>query len=421
MKRHMMVLGAAITVSLGLAQACLAETCSDHALGVGHHDPTLSSPQIHKHREGVIVPLGPTGPTMPLSSINVTAETTFQSCSVRNFTVNVRAEFVVGPPHNDSNAAFAVAFPLTTHALYGAHNEFKGIAVTINNTEVPYRVAMDHRLWHIVQGEVWYKGRRINRAVHPLLANAKDLNIVAPHLVARGYDLIIYWHYPAASVTAANTSRMAVSYTSNTDDFSGCCDEVHDPTKSSDPHHFYFDLSNARYWRGPRACTVTLKDSSSALWSSVPTTDMQTTFTHNSIILTSDPASTNAELEDLAVPTQPAVFGVDPRRWPIPSPAIQTFTLSWKGGTASNLIDHAVVDRIEPVGGIDVHASLPITLSPHNPTDTFTAAVMPPLASLAYIGCASPCGAIASPDTIWRSGICGRCRPPAHRRVGRLQ
>jgi len=376
------VLGLAILVGFCLAPALVAaESCEDHGLRASDADPT-SSPQIHKHREGVIVPLGPTNSAMPLNSINVTAEATFFSCMVRNFIVNVHAEFVLGPPDNETNAAFAVAFPITTHALYGDHNRFRDITVTVDGVQVPPRAAMDYRLWNLVQNEVWYKGRLVNHAIHPLLADAKDLNIVAPHLVARGYDLIIYWHVPAASIS--NTSRMVVEYTSNTDDFSSCCHEVRDPALSSDPHHFYFDLSNARYWRGPKSCTVTLKDSTTALWSSVPTTNMQTTFTNDSIILTSDAASTNLELEDLAVPAQPAVFGSFPRQWPVPPPPVQPFRLSWRGGT-SGRIDHAVVDRIEPVGGISVNARLPITLSEEHPSETFEASYMPPIAELAYI------------------------------------
>ncbi|HPD31587.1 MAG TPA: hypothetical protein PLL20_16465 [Phycisphaerae bacterium] len=375
-------LGLAILIDLCLLPVLsAAQSCEDHGTRASNTDP-VSSAQIHKHREGVIVPLGPTGSATPLTSINVTAEATFFSCMVRNFIVNVRAEFVLGPPDNESNNAFAVAFPITTHALYGDHNRFRDITVTVDGTPVSARAAMDYRLWKLVQNEVWYQGRLVNHAIHPLLADAKDLNIVAPHLVARGYDLVIYWHVPAASIS--NTSRMVVTYTSNTDDFSSCCHEVRDPALSSDPHHFYFDLSNARYWRGPKSCTVILKDSATALWSSVPVTNMDTTFTEDSIILTRDPAGPDAELEDLAVPAQPAVFGSFPRRWPMPPPPVQTFTLSWRGGT-SGFIDRAVVDRIEPVGGIRVNAKLPMTLSKEHPSETFLASFMPPIADLAYI------------------------------------
>ena len=379
----------AVLVLAAVSGWCLAPAAADAS--VDNHsqlplaDDGSSSPNIHKHREGVILPLGPTVSAVPLTSVDVEAEAAFFSCMVRNLIINVRAEFTLGPPTADTNAGFAVAFPITTHALYGDHNQFRDITVTVNNAEIACRVAMDHNLWSTWGGELKYKGRVVNNAVHPLLEDTKDLNLVAPHLVARGFDLVVYWHMPPVSTGAAN--QVVVEYTSNSNDFSGCCNEVRDCTYGSDPYHFYFDLGNARYWRGPTSARVVLRDSQSGEWASVPTTDMTTTTTADTIELTTDPASVNAALEDIAVPAQPAVFGVDPRRWPNttdPPAATQGFTLSWLGGDGG-MINQAVIDQIEGVGGILVNANLPMVLSEHNPTDDFWASFMPPLPELAYI------------------------------------
>src|SRR5690606_10876296 len=112
------VASAALLISFLVPNLLAASTCADHKIRLA--DRTVgddlsgakgSSLQIHKHREGVIVPLGPTGPALPLSSINVEATAGFFSCMARNFIVDVRAEFILGPAENNSsNAAFGVAF-----------------------------------------------------------------------------------------------------------------------------------------------------------------------------------------------------------------------------------------------------------------------------------------------------------------------
>ena len=98
---------------------------------------TDSSPCIHKHREGVIVPVEPANSVPPLLSVNVDAEATFFSCEVRNFIVNVKAEFqVAGMPDTETNANLAVALPITTHALYGDHNRHREIRVYVENMRI---------------------------------------------------------------------------------------------------------------------------------------------------------------------------------------------------------------------------------------------------------------------------------------------
>jgi len=376
------VVGWCIAPSVVLAD----QSCSDHGVvPIGTEDETLSSPCIHKHREGVILPLGPTvsASAMPLSSIDVEAEATFFSCMVRNFIINVRAEFVLGPPTADTNAAFAVAFPITTHALYGDHNQFRDITISVDNAAIPYRVAMDYAVWSTMGGQLSYKGRLVNYAVHPLLEEAKDLRLIAPHLVARGFDLVLYWHMPVPSASYPN--RILIEYTTNSNDFSGCCHEVRDCTYGPAAYHFYFDLSNARYWRGPTSCRVLLRDSDTAQWSSVPTTELETVCTADTIELTSDPSGVNLLLEDLAVPAQPAVFDIWPRRWPQPMPPpVQDFTVSWLGG-AGGMIDGAVIEDIPSTPNIIVHADLPIRLDAHNPSEDFWASFMPPIPEPSYV------------------------------------
>ncbi len=364
------------------------QPCGDHDdTRVGGDDNTLSSPCIHKHREGVILPLGPTVSAIPLSSIEVDAEATFFSCMVRNFIVNVRAEFVVDLSVSTTNARMPMAFPITTHALYGDHNQFRDITISVDNAEIAYRVAMDYGVWSTWDGQLSYKGRVVNYAVHPLLERARDLRIVAPHLVAKGFDLVLYWYMPHPS---SISNHIVIEYTSNSDDFSGCCHEVRDCAISSDPYHFYFDLSNARYWPGPTSCHVVLRDSGSAQWASVPMTDMATVCTEDTIELTSDASTVNVPLEDLAVPVQPAVFDCWPRRWPQPTPPpIQDFTVSWLGG-AGGMIERAVIDRIPSTPNILVHADLPFVLDEHNPSEDFWACFMPPIPEPSYldvVGC----------------------------------
>jgi hypothetical protein len=369
----------------GLAEAY----CEEHDATRLGGDNGYSSPCIHKHREGVLLPLGPTNVAVPLISINIDAEATFFSCHVRNFIVNVKADFVIDVSSSPTDAPLPVAFPITTHALYGDHSHFRDIMVSIGNVQIPYRVAMDYAVWNISSDGLRYKSRLVNHLVHPLLENAKDLRLIAPHLAAKGYDLVLYWYMPSPG-SASN--HIIIEYTSNNNDFSDCCREVHQCTYGNDPYHFYFDLSNANYWPGPKQCRVTLRDSGSAQWTGVPKTNMHTETTPDTIILTSSPA--NIHLEDIAVPVQPAVFDCWPRNWSENPSTVQEFTLSWLDG-APGMIDSAVIDQIIPTQGIVVYADLPIILDEKNPSGTFTASYMPPIPELTYFdvigkGCRGP-------------------------------
>ncbi len=346
-------------------------------------ETSLSSPCIHKRREGVIVPLKPANTVPSLLSVNVDAEATFFSCRTRNFTVNVAATFqVAGVPEGGPSANLAVAMPITTHSLYGDHNQFREVAVFVDNVRIRYSVAIDRSVYETAGDELRCKGRLINHAVHPLLAGAEDLRVVAPDLVAKGFDMVIYWWMDLSGYR----SRLArVEYTSNSNDFSDCCKEVAACTYGSDPHYFYFDLSNARFWPGQTQCRVALHDSKSAEWSAVPMVKMLTETSPDGIELTS---VNNANvLEDLAVPAQPAVFDIWPRIWPpyiiaIYPPPLQPFETHWIGG---DMIDQALIETIPATDPIRVHADLPFRLDERTPVARFEAGFKPPVEAPAYI------------------------------------
>ncbi|UCD29191.1 MAG: hypothetical protein JSV03_01525 [Planctomycetota bacterium] len=154
--------------------------CEEHDTTRTGEDDSSSSPCIHKHREGVLLPLGPTNVAVPLTSIDINAEATFFSCHVRNFIVNVRAQFVIDMSSSPTDAPLPVAFPITTHSLYGDHSHFRDITISIGNVQIPYRVAMDYAVWNISSDGLRYKSRLVNHLVHPLLENAKDLSLIAP-------------------------------------------------------------------------------------------------------------------------------------------------------------------------------------------------------------------------------------------------
>ena len=342
------VLGLIVVWLLGVGpwapgHAALAQDCEAHTPPDDGSLDAYSSPVLHKRHEGLLIPLASPSPVRPrLESYTIDAEADFFSCMVRNFIINVQAEFLlarweVAEPDQrgqdkqpmrplaaelDDLYQPRYAFPITTHALYGDHNLFREIHVAVDGAEIPYRVAMDYSAFQIVEDppgwtQLYYKGRLINYEVHPYLEEAVDLNQVAPHLVEQGFDLVIFFGVPSTdSASLARFRKVVVTYTSNSDDFSSCCDEVAMPTHSPNPYMFYFDLTNTRFWGGPLRGTVILRNSDAALWSAVPDLPLEIAYTPDTIIL----KGTGQMENDLAVPAQPSVFTVWPRNWPEDQP-----------------------------------------------------------------------------------------------------
>lgn len=370
-------------------------------------NPHFSSAQLHKRREGVILPLFPqTMENVVLNSVTVSAKPDFFACHVRNLKAAVRAEFEVSVSNPTSTANIPLAFPLTTHALYGDHNQINHVRITVNGIEINHRAAMDYDLWAIADDGVYYKGRHINYAVHPVFENAANLRNIAPHLVQRGYDLVLFWYIP--NTGASNVTQIAIDYTYSSNDFSYCCKEVRECALSTDPLYFYFDLNGANAWPGQKDVTLVFPDSARALWSGVPKTGLQTRVSDREIVL-----SGTAELfPNISIPIQPATFSCQPRAWfPSPSP-VQEFTLQWNKECLQMGIDSVLIERIEGVGGITVTAELPIRLSRENPAATFIGAYELPISQPAYIDIAGSAYYGSYPDSLhsgWqRISLAGR-------------
>jgi len=372
----LLFIACAVAIALLIHLPAYAENCQT---GYGSCNPNLSSAQLHQRREGVIVPLLPQYSKIQMKSINVSCEPDFFVCKARNLTVDVEAEFEIMTSDTTVNSRVPIAFPITTHALYGDHNQMKEVKITVDGVEVNYRTAMDYDLWKIYDDSLYYKGRRINSEVHPVLENAADLHSIAPHLVYKGYDLVLLWHLPR--MTPDKPTRITIEYTYSSNHFSYCCKEVRNCTDGSDPLFFYFDLSGANQWSGEKEVKLLFSDSSQALWAGVPSIGLDKEITEGEIRF----SGSGLRFSDISIPVQPALFTVQPRTWRQSSSKSQEFTLQWNDAFLPNGVDTIVIESIEGVGGINITAELPIQLSSGNPKATFTGAYEMPTAPLAYI------------------------------------
>jgi hypothetical protein len=334
-----------------------------------------SSPCLHVRAEGLLVPADPTGTPLRMESYSIEADAEFFSCCVRNFRVHVRAEFVLSVQPSACAGPLRLAFPLTTHALYGDHNRFETVRISVDGAETPYTAAIDSSRFRLVAPEpgyayeVWYMGRRINHAAHPLLIGADRLQTAAPWLLQAGYDLVLLFD---ANPVPDEPSHIVVDYISSSNDFSECCRGVSKPARSPDGYFFRFDLTSTKYWAGPKLCTVTLRDSPSAIWAAVPDSTMSTVAAPEEIVL----QGYGDRVRELAVPVQPAVFGIWPRRWLWSGPGESDvlFESRWLAGESPH-VDRAVLGRIAPTLGVEIRADLPMELDSLDPFDHFSGSV----------------------------------------------
>lgn len=332
-----------------------------------------SSPCIHKHWEGVIFPIDGQPGDVRLRGVTLEVHPHFFTCMVRNFTIDATATFTLENSSSIGTGAYTLSFPFSTHALYGDHNLFRDIRISVDGTPIPFEVAMDHRLYELRQyhyGELYYKGRQINLQIHPLITETVDIRSLSPFLVEEGFDMIAYWPMEFAP----HEQRVVqVEYTSNSNDFSSCCYEVVAPTHGIEPYHFYFDLSNASYWQDPTNLHILLEDSGSAIWSAVPQLDLERVCSESAIEFWGEDVLLT---EDLAIPAEPDVFGVTPRCWPPAKIPRQEFSLKWLGG--SSWYTRTEVYGITSTTGVTVeNVELPHFLSEVTPTASFTVALNP--------------------------------------------
>jgi hypothetical protein len=334
---------------------------------------------IHRHWEGVILPVDGKPGAVRLQNVTLEAYANFFSCMVRNFIVRCTVTMTLQNDSEESVNNYTLGFPFSTHALYGDHNRFRHINISVDSTPVQFEVAMDHALYEIQDGSLYHEGRLINSQVHPLITDTVDIRELSPFLVEESFDMVAYWQ----TDFAPHEQRLVqIEYTSNSNDFSLCCREVSAPTHGNNPYYFHFDLSNARYWQHLTTVQVLLHDTGSAIWSAVPQLDLQRSVTERSITFWGEGV---LPTEDLTVPAQPSVFGITPRCWPSDDILHQEFTLNWIGNgyffTSTEIYD------IQGTAGVTIEdVVLPLFLSETSPTASFSATLNPAqLSEPAYI------------------------------------
>jgi len=342
--------------------------------GSGHEieRSTYTSPCIHQHREGVIFPIDGQPGDIRLQELTLKAHPHFFSCMVRNFIINATATFTLENSSGLSVNAFTLTFPFSTHALYGDHNGFRDIQINVDDTPIPFGVALDSTLYEKRDpyGELYFKGRPINMTVHPLLSDATDVRELFPFLVSEGFDMVAYWQM---SFAPHEQRVVQIEYTSNSNDFSSCCREVADPAGGVEPYYYYFDLSNAGYWQHPTDVHVLLPNSPNAIWSTVPQLDLHRTVTESTIEFWGQGVVLT---EDLALPAEPSAFGVTPRYWPADDSLQQTFSLEWIGNAL--YYTRTEVTQITGTTGVVIEdVELPLYLSETSPTASFSVTLSP--------------------------------------------
>lgn len=334
---------------------------------------------IHRHWEGVIFPINGQPGDIRLQSVTLEASPRFFTCMVRNFSIHVT---VVITLENNSAADitnYVLGFPFSTHALYGDHNEFKDIDISVNGTPVQFDVAIDHTLYGIQDGSLYYEDRLINYAVHPLITDTIDIRALSSFPIDEGFDMLAYWQMDFGPY---EQQVVQIDYTSNSNDFSDCCSEVSSPAYGPDPYYFHFDLSNVRYWQHPTDVYVQLRDTLTAIWSDVPQLDLSGAFTKTSIVFWGEEVSA---AKDLTIPAQTSVFKAWPRCWLPDEPLQRQINLDW--AWSSDYFTQTEIYRIEGTPEVILEdVSLPLYLTPTSPTVTFSATLATiPLSGPAYI------------------------------------
>jgi len=352
------VLATLILVALPAAPAQAGGDCAS---------APFSSPCLHVRSEGVLLPLTPAQTAdWNLDTFLVTASPVFFETAVRNFEVNVYAEFDISPVAGNAGGRIDLAFPLTPHALYGPDNEMRDLRITVDGDDVPFDVLVNRDALKLRDdGRVWYRRRVINEEVHPLLAAASDMRKVAPQYVADGFDVLVAFH----PMIVGGRSRVIVQYSTNSDDRSLCCLGVSAPAASDAPYTFRFDLTNTRYWNGDRNGFVRLLDGPSALWASVPDRGQAHETVPGAYIMETH----GTVADDLALPVQPSLFHVTPREWPdgIGYGAPVTFEIERTALDADT--DVRIEEVVATPGLLHVDAALPIVLTAAEPRAYFTA------------------------------------------------
>lgn len=356
----------------------------------GSEEPHFSGPHeraensgdtsIHRHWEGVILPVDGQPGDVRLQNVTLEAYSKFFSCMVRNFIIDSTMIITLENSGEESVTNYTFGFPFSIHALYGDHNEFRDISISVDSIPIQFEVAMDHTLYEIQDGSLYHEGRLINGRVHPLITDTIDIRDLSPFLVEESFDMVAYWQIDFAP----HEQRVVqIEYTSNSNDFSHCCPEVSDPTHGIAPYYFHFDLSNARYWQHPTTVNILLHDTDSAIWSDVPQLDLQRSFTETTIAFWGEGVLLT---EDLTVPAQPSVFGITPRCWPSDETSQQEFTLRWIGDGYYFTSSTEIYDITATTGVIIEHVALPLYLSETSPTANFSATLnLAQLSEPAYI------------------------------------
>lgn len=329
-----------------------------------------SSPCLHQRREGVLLPLNPTeAAKWNLDSYEVLAEPDFVATDIRNLAVNVRAEFTLSPSPKGLGGELGLAFPLTTHALYGGNNEFRDVRAWIGKTPLPFKVAVNKQQMKTHgDGTIWYRKRMINDEMHPYLDNAADLRKIAPHLVAENYDIALLM-YP----TIRGKATLRVEYTTSANPYSQCCICVAKPTDTPQPYVFFFDFTNSRYWEGAREMKLELRDTASALFASVPDQTVQRVIIPGGVEIRGEGAMNY----DLSIPVQPATFSVRPRHWPTDELGFKNpvvFEVQRMPGFGSDIW----IQKIRSTPMVRINASLPLVINDFTAKRTFEATLVQP-------------------------------------------
>ena len=180
-----------LAIVFSLTLATFIRSPGKQSITCRHNPPkilTALDPAIHDKCEGISVPLNETD--ILLTEVEMSVRPVFWMCMVENYDFIVDCRLTFTNPTVDPQTT-TLAFPFSTHDIYGDHEEFQAINVFEGDNPVPYSVALNSSLYSFEEGGLFFKGVMINCPVHPLLEEANDMAELAPRLYGDDFEMVV--------------------------------------------------------------------------------------------------------------------------------------------------------------------------------------------------------------------------------------
>ena len=155
-----------LAIIFSLTLVTFSRSSGNQFITCRHNPPkplTSLDPTLHDKCEGIIVPSNETD--ILLTEVEMSVRPVFWMCMVENYDFIVDCRFTFTNPTADPQTA-ALAFPFSTHDIYGDHEEFQAISFFEGDNPVPYSVTLNSSLYSFEEGGLCFKGVMINCPVH---------------------------------------------------------------------------------------------------------------------------------------------------------------------------------------------------------------------------------------------------------------